>query len=149
MLVLKFPNFADSEICKHWKIPLTEEPGWLQSMGSQRVGHNWATSVSIFDYFDSCFLEKQIFLGTKRASQVVLVIKNLPANARGIRDAGSIPELGRSPGGGHGNPLLHSCLENSMDRGAWWATVHRITKSQTRLKRLSTQSDWKWTKRWS
>ena len=55
------------------------------------------------------------------ASQVVLVVKNLPAKAGDIRDMGSIPESGRSPGGGHGNPLQYSCLENSMDRGAWWA----------------------------
>ena len=50
-----------------------------------------------------------------------------------VRDLGSIPGLGRSPGGGHGNRLQYSCLENSMDRGAWWATVHGVTKSQTRL----------------
>ena len=46
-------------------------------------------------------------------------------------DASSIPGLGRSLGGGHGNPLQYSCLENPMDRGAWWATVHRVAKSQT------------------
>ena len=50
---------------------------------------------------------------------------------------GSIPGSGRSPGGGHGNPLQYSCLDNPMDRGAWWATVHRIAKSQTQLKGLS------------
>ena len=50
---------------------------------------------------------------------------------------GLIPKWGRFPGGGNGNPLQYSCLENSMDRGAWWATVHRVTKSQTRLKRLN------------
>ena len=57
-------------------------------------------------------------------------VKNLPANAG---DAVSISGWGRPPGGGHGNPLLHSCLENPMDRGAWWAIVHRVAKSQTRL----------------
>jgi len=72
------------------------------------------------------------------ASQVALVVKNLPANAGDIRDSGSIPESGRSPGGGHGNPLQYSCLENPMGRGAWWATLHGVTKSRTRLKRLST-----------
>ena len=50
-----------------------------------------------------------------------------------VVDPGSIPELGRSPGVGHGNPLQYSCLENSLDRGAWWATVQGVTKSQTRL----------------
>ena len=68
-------------------------------------------------------------------SQVVLVVKNLPANAG---DLGSIPGLGRAPGEGNGNPLQYSCLENPMDRGAWWATVHGVTKSRTRLKQLST-----------
>ena len=69
-------------------------------------------------------------------SKVVLVVKNLPANAGDGRDAGSIPESGRFPGGGHGNPLQYSCLENPMDRGALWATVHRVT-SQAQLKGLS------------
>ena len=57
-----------------------------------------------------------------------LVVKNLPANAGDIRDTCLIPGSGRSPGVGHGNPLQHSCLENLMDRGAWQAIVHRITK---------------------
>ena len=66
-----------------------------------------------------------------RASQVVLVVKNPPANAGNTRDVGSIPELGRFPGVGNGNPFHYSCLENSMDRGAWKATVHGVTKSWT------------------
>ena len=64
-------------------------------------------------------------------SKVVLVIKNPPANAGDIRDAGLIPVSGRSPGGEHGNPLQYSCIENPMDREAWWAIVHRVAKSQT------------------
>ena len=68
------------------------------------------------------------------------MVKTSPANAGDIRDAGSIPGLGRSPGGGHGNPLQDSCLENLMDRGAWQATVHRVAKSWTRLKQLSTHA---------
>ena len=70
------------------------------------------------------------------ASQVALVVKNPPVYAGDIRDAGSIPGSGRSPGEGNGNPLQYSCLENPMDRGAWRATVRGVTKSQTRLKRL-------------
>ena len=66
-----------------------------------------------------------------RAPQVVLVVKNPPANSGDIRDEGSIPGSGRSPGGGHGNPLQYSCLKNPMDRGAWW--VHGVAKSQTQL----------------
>ena len=65
------------------------------------------------------------------ASQVALVVKNLPANAGDIREAGSIPGLGRSPAGGNGNLFQYSSLENSMDRGAWWATVHRVTQNRT------------------
>ena len=65
----------------------------------------------------------------KGASQVALVVKNLPANAGDVRVVSSIPGSGRSPGGGYGNPLQYSCLENSMDRGAWWATIHRVSKS--------------------
>ena len=64
------------------------------------------------------------------------MVESPPAGA-GI--AGSIPELGRSPGRGHGTPLQCSCLENPMDRGAWRATVHGAAKSQTRLKRLSSR----------
>ena len=59
------------------------------------------------------------------------VVKNLPANVGDVRDTGLIPGLGRSPEGEHGNPLQYSWLENPMDRGAWWATVHRVTQSQT------------------
>ena len=62
------------------------------------------------------------------ASQVALVVKNLPANKG---DMSSTPGWGRSPGGGNGNPLQYSCLENPMGRGAWWVTVHGVIKSQT------------------
>ena len=65
------------------------------------------------------------------ASQVALAVKNPPANARDARDAGSSPGTGRSPGGGHGNPLQYSHLEKPMGRGAWWAIGHRAAKSWT------------------
>ena len=61
------------------------------------------------------------------------VVKNPPANAGDARDVGLIPGLGKTSREGNGNLLQYSCLENSMDRGAWWATVHRVTKSQTWL----------------
>ena len=67
--------------------------------------------------------------------------KRTHLNAGATGDPGSIPGLGRSPGEGYGNPLQYSCLENPMDRGVWWATVHRVTKSWTRLKQLSTHVD--------
>ena len=65
------------------------------------------------------------------ASQVELAVKNPPGNAGDLRGSmpGLMPGSGRSPGGGHGKPFQYSCLENLMDRGAWWATVHRVTKS--------------------
>jgi len=62
-----------------------------------------------------------------------VVVKNLPANTGDTGDADSIPGLGRSPREGNGNPLQYSCLENPMDRGAWWATVHAVKESQTWL----------------
>ena len=61
---------------------------------------------------------------------MALVVKNLPAKAEDRRASDSIPELGRSPGGGHGNPLQYSCLEYLMDRGAWWSIVHRVANNQ-------------------
>ena len=70
----------------------------------------------------------------------MLVIKNPPANAGDITDVGLIPGSGRSPGGAHGNPLQCSCLSNLVDRGAWWATVHGVTDSWTRLKHLATHA---------
>ena len=75
-----------------------------------------------------------------KASEVVLVVKSMPANAGDIRDMGSVPGSGRFPGGGHGNPLQYSCLENPMDRGAQQATVHRVAQSQTQPKQLSTHA---------
>ena len=62
------------------------------------------------------------------ASRVALEVKNLPTNAGDVRDMGSIPGLGRSPGIRHGNSLQYSCLKNPMDRGAWWAAVHGVAK---------------------
>ena len=73
-------------------------------------------------------IEINIYTLLYTASQVVLVVKSPPANARDIRDVGSIAGPGRSPGGRHGNPFQDSCLENPMDRGAQWATIHRVTK---------------------
>ena len=81
------------------------------------------------------FIKAHLIIGNNythlyKASQVALGVKNLSVNAGDIRDTGSIPGLGRSPGGGHGNPLQYSCLENPMDRGAWRATVHRMPESR-------------------
>ena len=75
-----------------------------------------------------------------RASQVVLVVKTPPANLGDVGDTGLIPGSGRSPGGGHSNPLHDYCLEKPMERGACRATVHGVKKSQTQLKRFSTHT---------
>ena len=68
------------------------------------------------------------------------MVKNLPASVGGVRERGSNLGWGRCPGGGHGNPLQYSCLENPMDRGTRQATVHSVTKSQRGCKRLSSRS---------
>ena len=83
----------------------------------------WGCKLTLLWYLSSNIYMHQV-------SQLVLVVKSLPANAD-VRDVGSIPGLERSPGGGHGNPLQYSHLENPMDRGVWRATVHRVEKSQT------------------
>ena len=71
------------------------------------------------------------------------MVKNHLPNAGDARDVGLIPELGRYPGVGNGNPLQYSCLENSMDSGAWWATVHGLAKSRTGLSNYITKTlDW-------
>ena len=97
-----------------WRIPGIKEPARLPSMGSHRIGHDW--------------------------SDLAAVVKNPPANAEDKRDTGSIPGLGRSPGGGM---AIHSSIlawRIPMDRGAWRAIVYRVAKSQTWLKRLSMQA---------
>ena len=78
-----------------------------------------------------CFIQSNVYIW---AFQVALLVKNPPADAgRDPRDLGSIPGSGRSPEGGNGNPLQYSCLENSMDRGAWQATVYEVAMSWTQL----------------
>ena len=79
-------------------------------------------------------LEFLTYTHVRRTSQVALVVRNQPAKTGDIRDKGSIPQLGRSPGG---MAWQYSCLENPRDREAWWAKVHRVEKSWTQLKQLS------------
>ena len=86
--------------------------------------------------------QTRVHSGTKYTSQVAPVVKNPPVHAGDIRDADSVPGLGRSLGEANGYPLQYSCLENLMDTGAWWAIVHGVTKSWTRLSNLArTQRD--------
>ena len=91
----------------------------LVGMGSQRVGYNWNDLAHVH----------YIFMGFPGDP----VVKNMPGNTGDERGAGSIPGSGRSPGGGNGDPLQYSCLENSRDRGAWWAPVHGVGKSWTQV----------------
>ena len=100
----------------------------------QSTNSFWSsTNLRDVFYYLSIFLNQGVLKNL--VFQVVLGVKNLPANAGDVKDTGPIPGLGRSPGGGRGNPLQYSCLENPMDRGPWWATVHRV-QSRTRLKGL-------------
>ena len=80
------------------------------------------------------------------ASRVTLVEKNLPANTGDLRDADSTPGSGRSPGGEYGNPLQSSCLENPMDRGAWWATVHGLQELDRTEMTKQTHGEIMWVK---
>ena len=126
-----------------WKIPWTEEPRMLQSMGSLRVGHNWATSLSLFT-----------FMHWRRKWQPTPVF--LPGESQGQGSLVGFRLRGRTEsdttewfhfhfwlsciGEGNGNPFQCSCLENPRDRGAWWASVYGVAQSWTRLKRLSSSS---------
>ena len=171
---LGWEDLLEKETATHsstlaWRIPRTEEPGRLQSMGLQRVGHDWATSLFTVYWFvlsalhphltriyasgelKLCLclllypqdLERELRLSRhsrntgvsiwvnlqKKGSPDTSNVKNPPANAGDAIDAGSIPESGRSPGVGNGNPLQYSCLEKPMDRGAWKSTAHGATMS--------------------
>ena len=108
-----------------WRIPWTEGPSRLQ------WGHK-----------ESDVTERLTLLpiGSDGPFQVLLVVKNLPANTKDVRDVGTIPGSGRSPGGGHGNPLQYCCLENPMDRGTWEAIVHWVTKSE--MTELTVHTKW-------
>ena len=141
-----------------WQIPWTEEPGRLQSLGSPGVGHDWATSLSLFTFHT---LEKEMAthssvlawriprtgepgglpsLGLHRVRHdwsnlvaAAVVVKNLPASAGDTRDTGLIPGLWRSPRIWNGNLIQYSCLESFMDRGVWQDAVHGLSKNWAQL----------------
>ena len=120
-------------------------------MGNKEI--KWLKAIQLKEkvfFHQKCLSEKSLLLGAFLVSQDLLmtflatyyIMSGLPGgsdgkefacNAGDIRDTGSIPGLGKSPGAGHGNPLQYSCLDNPMDRGAWRATVHGVAKSQTQL----------------
>ena len=116
-----------------WRIPWTEEPGRLQSMGSQRVGHDWVTSLSLFTcmHWRRKWQPTPVFcLENPRDGGVWWAAVYGVAQSRTWlkRLSSSSRELS---GEGNGNPLQYSCLENRMDRGAWQATVRGVAKSRT------------------
>ena len=137
-----------------WRIPGMGEPGGLLSMGSHRVGHNWsdlaaaaAAHQHTFRITALCnYLLKQIGKNKNYKQTFILLFiftyvlyllpwwlsgKESTCNAGNVGDIGSIHGLGKCSGGGNGNPLQYSCLENSIDRGNWWAVVHKVANSQT------------------
>ena len=108
-----------------WRIPGTGEPGGLLSMGLHRVGHDWS------DLAAAAYNRTQ----SSHCCCSHVILRRLPCSSNGREtacnawDTGSVPGWGRSPGEGNGYSLQYSCLENSMDRGAWWATVHAVAES--------------------
>ena len=128
---LGWKDLLEKEMATHssilaWKIPWMEEPDRLQSMGSQRVGHDWAISLYRWLVHTVHYVGLSWWLSSKEST----------CNAGDAGDLGSIPGSGRSPREENGNLLQCSCWENPMDRGAWRLTVHRLAESQTWL------SDW-------
>ena len=148
-----------------WRIPWTEEPDGLQFTGPQRVRRNWVTNTFTFTEYwvESLMLYSRFLLviylktvksqenvdskksGVKLSSLLLYtrhftgrsVLKNLPANAADTGDGGSIPGLGRTPGVGNGNALHYACLENSMNKGAWWAAVYQWGSQSVRHDRVT------------
>ena len=123
--IFKTDNQQGPTIYSTWNFAhVMWQPGWEGSLGENGHVHmyGWVLLLFVWNY-----------------SQVVLVVKNPPANAGHVWDMGLISGSGRSPGGENGNPLQYCCLENPMDRGAWWATDRMVTKSRTWLQWLSTR----------
>ena len=127
-----------------WKTPWMEEPGGLQSMGSLRLGHDWATSLSLFAFMHwrrkwqrlQCSCLENPRDGGAWWAAVYGVTQSWTRLKRLSSSSSSRGLFGE----GNGTPLQHSGLENPMDGGAWWAAVYGVTQSRTRLKRLSSSS---------
>ena len=138
-----------------WKIPWMEEPGGLYCMWSLRVRHDWATSLLLFTFrhWRGRWQPTPVFLPGESQGRGSLVgfrlwgrtertqLKQLSSSSSkytiNCYFVNEIYPIEPIYGEGNGNPLQYSCLENPVDRGAWWAAVHRVAQSQTRLKRLS------------
>ena len=114
-------------MASHSSVPAGESQGRGSLVGCHLWGRtSWTRQAISSSSSTGMCMVSHLYI-RYRASQVALVVKNLPANAGDIRDKGLIPGSGRSPGGGHGNPLSY-CLENPMDKGASWAMILRVTK---------------------
>ena len=132
LYLLVFHAFSSPDVCRALQLWLKQ--GYFQSpISVSKISPSSYTALAVLQFNKWHWLPPMW-----GASQVALVVKNPPANAGDRGDAGSIPGSGRSPGGGHGNLLQYSCLENPMDREAWCAEVHRVTQNQTWLKWLGT-----------
>ena len=126
-----------------WKIPWTEEPGRLQSMGSLLVGQDWATSLSLFTFMHwrRKWQPTPVFLPGESQGRGSLVGSRLWGHTESdMTERLHIHSSLSCTGEGNGNPLQCSCLENPRDRGAWWAAVYGVAQSRTRLKWLSSSS---------
>ena len=141
---LPFPSPMHESGKWKWSLSVVSDSSRPHGLHPTRLFRPWDFPGKSTGVGCHCLLQEQIlsfnnfqFPTTYSPSQVALGVKNPPASAENSKRHGSIPELRRPSGGGHGNPLQYSCLENPTDGGAWWATVHGVAKSRTRLKRLS------------
>ena len=128
-----------------WRIPWVEEPGGLQSMGPLGVGHDWATSLSLFTFMHwrRKWQPSPVFLPGESQGRGSLV----GCSPRGHYRSDTTERLHfhflvSCIGEGNGNPLQYSCLENPRDGGAWWAAVYGVAQSWTQLKHLSSSSSY-------
>ena len=122
---------------RKWFHEYIEIPIWQTALCQELLGQGLFPPSNRKDSLSQVLSHNSVLFFFNSACKVVLVVKNLPANSGNPKDMGLTPRSRRSSGEGNGNPLQYSCLEYSMDRGAWWATVHWVTKSLTRLKQLS------------
>ena len=120
-------RFYQPKMNVHWHIIMLKSPPWYACCESGQMSTSHRILAALKSSISHWLPQLPLPWGFTRASMVAQLVKNLPA----MQEPGFSPWSGRSPG--HGNPLQNSCLGNPMDRGAWWATVHGVTKSRTWL----------------